>query len=220
VCDPAGQSVLFASLRDGPPNLYRVPLGAPGTETPLLRSPVPKVASDWARNGTVLFSVLNRGTGWDIGMVPVTGGNPAIVVNSPADERNGRLSPDGRWIAYVSNESGTAEVYAQPFPATSARWQVSRGGGAQPQWRADGRALFYVAQGRRLMEVATTVTGAQLAVGEPLALFQTHMTASEPSNPCCQYAVTGDASRFAVNTATDNVLPVTIVRNWPALLRP
>jgi serine/threonine protein kinase len=220
VCDPAGQSVLFASLRDGPPNLYRVPLSAPGTETPLLRSPVPKVASDWARNGIVLFSVLNRGTGWDIGMLPAAGAEPTLLVHTPADERNGRLSPDGRWMAYVSNESGTAEVYAQPFPATGARWQISRGGGAQPQWRGDGRALFYLAQDRRLMEVPAGAAGTQLAVGEPRALFQTRMTAHEPTNPCCQYAAVGDGARFVVTTATDNALPITLVRSWPALLRP
>jgi len=108
----------------------------------------------------------------------------------------------------------------QPFPATGARWQVSRGGGAQPQWRGDGRALFYLGQDRRLMEAPTTPAGARLGVGEPRALFQTRVAAREPTNPCCQYAVAGDGSRFVVNAASDSLLPITMVRNWPALLRP
>jgi hypothetical protein len=153
-------------------------------------------------------------------MMAAAGGEPRMVVSTPADERNGRLSPDERWMAFVSDESGAAEVYVQPFPATGARWQVSRGGGAQPQWRGDGRALFYLAQDRRLVEVPVTAVAGQFAVGEPRVLFQTRMTAHEPTNPCCQYAVTGDGNRFVVNTATDNVVPITVVRNWPALLQP
>jgi serine/threonine protein kinase/Tol biopolymer transport system component len=219
VCAPSGDEVVFASLREGAPNLLRLSASAPGAERVVHRSPLPKVASDWSRDGKLLvYSVLNRATGWDVAVLPAEGGEPQLFVPTPADERNGRLSPDGRWMAYVANESGASEVYVQPFPATGARWQVSRGGGGQPKWRADGRELFYVAQDRRLMAVAVSVSGAQLVLGDARALFATRLAGREATNPFSQYAVAANGTKFLLSTSTDTVLPITLVRNWPALL--
>ena len=218
VCGPTGQDVVFSSLREGPPNLYRLAAGAPGSETAVLRSPAPKIASDWSRDGRwLVYSELNRETGFDIRVVPLSGGEPVTFTASAAEESAGRLSPDGRWMAYQSNETGTSEVYVQPFPATGARWQISKGGGTQPQWRRDGGELYYIAQDKQLMAVSLKASRGQLAAGEPLALFQTRATGREPSNLNGQYAAAGDGTRFLMSTATDSVLPVTMVHNWPAL---
>jgi Tol biopolymer transport system component len=219
VCSPTGQEVVFASLREGPPNLFRLAAGAPGSEVALLRSPRPKLASDWSRDGRwLVYSEFNRETSFDIRVLPLSGGDPVLFAGTAADERNGTLSPDVRWMAYQSNETGTSEVYVQPFPTTGARWQISRGGGSQPQWRRDGGELFYIAQDKRLMAVAITARAGRLAAGQPTALFQTRATQRDPANLNRQYAVSSDGTRFLVATTTDNPLPITMVRNWRALL--
>ena len=87
-------------------------------------------------------------------------------------ESDGQFSPDGRWLAYASNESGSSEVYVQPFPANGAKWQVSAAGGSEAAWRGDGRELFYVASDARLMAVAVSPSSSGLSFGVPQALFR------------------------------------------------
>jgi hypothetical protein len=219
VCAPSGPEVVFASLRDGPPNLYRQNITAPGSETAVLRSFLPKIATDWSRDGKLLvYSVMNARTNWDVEVMPIAGGPSTAVVATPAEERNARLSADGRWIAYTSNESGSFEVYVQPFPPTGAKWQVSKDGGHQPQWRRDGRELFYMAADRKLIGVAVQ-TGATFVPGAARALVETRITSWERSDHGSQYAVTADGERFLVNNATDTILPITLMRNWTAALK-
>jgi Tol biopolymer transport system component len=215
----AGQSVVFASLREGAPNLFRLDLDTPGTDRAVLQSPMPKIPTDWSRDGRwVVYSVLNRGAGWDIGIVAADGGEPTMFASGPANERNGRLSPDGRWMAYVSDETGTQEVYVQPVPPAGPRWQVSRGGGTQPRWRGDGRELYYLSEGGRLTAVSVSASGTQFSPGAARVLFEARMAGRETS-PYSQYDLTRDGSRFILVTAADAALPVTLVRNWPALVR-
>ena len=150
VCSRSGDNVIFASLRECPPNLFRVSLAAPGSERSVLRSPVPKIATDWSRDGKLLvYTAINPKTNSDVEVVPLAGGRPWVVAATVAEESNARLSPDGRWIAYNSNESGGFEVYVQPFPPTGVKWQVSKGGGQQAQWRHDGAELFYITPDRK-----------------------------------------------------------------------
>jgi len=220
VCSPTTQEVVFASLREGPPNLFRVAADAPGSETAILRSPSPKVPSDWSRGGRwLVYSEFNRDTSFDIRVLPLSGGDPVLFAGTAADERNGVLSPDGRWMAYQSNETGSSEIYVQPFPRTGARWQISRGGGSQPQWRHDGGELYYLSADRRLMGVALTVRAGQLATGDSTPLFQTRVAPRDPVNLNRQYSVSGDGTRFLVATGTDAPLAITMVRNWRALLK-
>jgi Tol biopolymer transport system component/tRNA A-37 threonylcarbamoyl transferase component Bud32 len=216
VCSPSGEDVMFASLREGPPNLFRVSLAAPGSERIVLRSPVPKIATDWSRDGKLLvYTVINRKTNSDIEVVPLAGGPPHVVVATVAEESNARLSPDGRWIAYNSNENGGFEVYVQPFPTTGAKWQVSKGGGQQPQWRRDGAELFYITPDRKLTGVAVK-TGADFVLAEARVLMDTRITGWDRSNYGMDYAVSADGQRFLINTASDAVLPITLVLNWTA----
>lgn len=215
VCSPTGADVAFSSLRDGPPNLFRLSVNTPGSEQMILQTPLPDLVTDWTRTGLIVYSVLNGETNFDIEAVPLAGGPATTVVATTAEERNGRVSPDGRWIAYVSNESGAFEVYVQPFPGGGAKWLVSTGGGYQPQWRADGRELFYLSPDRQLIGVAVR-SGADFSIGPAASLFDTRITAWERANQGVQYAVVADGQRFLVNTAAEAIVPITLVLNWLA----
>ena len=135
-------------------------------------------------------------------------------------ESHGQFSPDGRWIAYASDESGRAEVYIQSFPIGNGKWQVSTAGGDQPQWRGDGKELFYIAADRNLTAVAIG-GGTALEVGRPEALFLTSVPISGIVDDRNQYVPTQDGKRFVVNTLTnaENAQPLTLVLNWAADLK-
>ena len=221
VCSRVGSEIVFASLREGRPNLFRVSLEAPGNDRPLLKSPMPKIPYDWSSDGQLLFfGVLDPKTNWDVMVMKLPDGTPMPFVSTPADERSARMSPAGRWIAYGSNANGPFEIYVQAFPGSGARWQVSRGGGSQVQWRRDGRELYYVAPDRKLMAVEVNPTGSTFTWGEARALMDTRMTGWERTGGgCCQYAPSHDGQRFLINTATNAAIPITVAVNWSAALR-
>ena len=114
VCAPNGRDIALAVLKPNNPNLFRQSLSAPGQIVSLFESPLPKLPTDWSRDGTqLIFSVLSPATGWDVASLSLATGQPRPLVATPAQESNAKLSPDGRWLAYVSNESGRVEVYVQ-----------------------------------------------------------------------------------------------------------
>ena len=131
----------------------------------------------------------------------------------------GRLSPDGRWIAYQSNESNRNEIYVQPYPPTGGRWQISTAGGNSPLWRADGREIFYDTAGDTFYGVTVDVKGTSLEVGTPVKLFQRAVLHGSPQ--FYRYAVDRDGQRFLLNAPVDNATPQTaqIVLSWAATLR-
>ncbi|MBI1875909.1 MAG: PD40 domain-containing protein [Acidobacteria bacterium] len=153
---------------------------------------------------------------------PGTDGKPIPFVRSPFDETQGQFSPDGRYVAYTSNESKRADVYIQPFPTTGRRWQVSSGGGSQPRWRRDGKELFYVAPGGVLMAVPIVSSGVGLEVGAPISLFEHRVLAADnPIDNVYSYDVTADGQRFllAVPKPGSEVPPITVLVNWAAGLK-
>ena len=221
VCSPDGKEVVFAALKPSVPNLFRLGVLSPGQGTELLTSPFAKIATDWVRDGTqVIFSVLNPATNWDISSVPIGGGEPRPLVSTAAEERNGKLSPNGRWLAYLSNESGRFEVYVQPVSPTGVKWLVSRGGGFQPQWGADGRDLYYIAPDRKLMSVAVREESRVLVVSPPTPLMDTRITEWEASSQGGSYAIAADGNRVLISTATGADRPITLLLNWTAALTP
>lgn len=131
---------------------------------------------------------------------------------------NGRFSPDGRWLAYESSESGRAEVYVQPFPSTGAKWSISRNGGRLPRWRRDGKELFYVTAEGKLAAVPI-VAGETFQAGDPSELFDISFSPTGV-NPY-PYAVSADGQRFLVITPdeTASTTAISVVLNWTAALR-
>jgi hypothetical protein len=131
---------------------------------------------------------------------------------------HGRLSPNGRWLAYATDESGELEVFVQPFPATGYKRKISPEGGSEPRWRRDGLELFYLSSDNKLMAVPIP-GGNALEPGLPKTLFDVRIPLS--GNPYrSNYAVTADGQRFLVNTKLDaGVSPIDVVLNWTALLK-
>ena len=142
---------------------------------------------------------------------------PVVFVQTPAAEDNAVFSPDSKWIAYDSTESGgRAEVFIRPFPAGAGQIKVSRDGGTQPQWRADGKELFFLGLDNMITSVDVT-PGAQLSVGVPHALFPLAQTTVARRS----YTVSRDGSRFLFPLVGDRGPrpPITVVVNWPATLQ-
>ena len=126
------------------------------------------------------------------------------------------MSPDGRWLAYTSNESGADQIYVQSFPTVTGRWQISSDGGVEPQWRGDGRELFYLSPNQRLMAVA--VKDSPLEFGVPTELFRIRTRDPDIRN---RYAVAPKGDRFLVMSQTEafSAEPITVILNWTAGLR-
>src|SRR5262249_7782636 len=144
---------------------------------------------------------------------------PVVRGQFAADE--GQFSPDGRWIAYRSTESGREEIYVQPFPGPGGEVQISVLGGSHPRWRRDGKELFYIASAHRMMAVPISLpaeTGPS-KVGTPVPLFATPLAGM--SFPKQNYAVAPDGQRFLMNVAAADATtaPITLVVNWPAALK-
>ncbi len=172
-----------------------------GDEQALLVTGEFKSPLAWSPDGRVLlYAIQHPKTGMDLWALPLAGDRkPFPVVQTPFDETAGQFSPDGRWVAYQSNESRTVQIYVRPFPGSGGPWQVSTAGGSQPRWRPDGKELFYVAPDARLMAVPIAV-GADpqtLEQGAPVPLFRTRLASGANisglmSKP--QYAVASDGA--------------------------
>jgi hypothetical protein len=218
-----GTRIVFSSLRERPPQLYELNANSAGTEQLLLKTNVPKTASGWSSDGRLLFyDSIDPQTGGDIWALPLVGKpEPYPVVHTAADEHYGTLSPDGRWLAYISNETGAYEVYIESFPATGFKRQISTQGGFEPQWRRDGRELFYLAPNQTLMAVGVTSSSTTLEVSPPKSLFATQIKWMEIQAVAHHYAAAPDGQRFLICSATEDArsVPVTIVLNWSAALK-
>lgn len=145
IWSPDGSRIVLASLRNGLPDFYEKPVSGTGTETLLFASSEFKNIFDWSADGRfILYTSQTPKAGRDLWALPLFGDRkPFLVAQTPFEETEGRFSPDGRWIAYQSNESGRTEIYVKPFPGSGGRSQVSTDGGTNAQWGRDGRELFY-----------------------------------------------------------------------------
>jgi Tol biopolymer transport system component len=225
VWSPDGDRLVFRSNRDGVYDLYVKPATGSGDEQRLFASSDDKIPSDWSTDGRVLLYVNeDKKTGRDLWALPIQPqgvGTPFPLVRTRFAEDQGQLSPDRRWIAYRTNESGVDEIYVQAFPGPGGRARVSTQGGSQPRWRRDGKELFFVAADGRLMAVplARPSNGQAPNVGTPVALFAARLTLK--GAPKHQYAVAADGQRFLMVVSADETIasPITIVQNWLAGLQ-
>ena len=227
VWSPDGQRIVWSSRRGGSYNLYVKAANGTGAEELLVKMGTPTGwGTDWSKDGRqVMYQRPGDKTGQDLWIAPQqsSGGGsvPVAYLNTEFHEQSGRFSPDGKWVAYTSNETGLDAVYVQSFPISGAKFQISDGGALEPQWSADGTELFYLTADRTLMVVPITRTAAEpFRPGLPKALF------TVPSVPGIalgqiSYAVGNDGKRFliSIGDGTGSAPPLTVMLNWRAGVR-
>ncbi len=222
---PDGRTVAFTSDRFGVLNLFQKDTNGTGGDQALLdQSAFGRVATDWSSDGRYLiFTETDPKTSNDIWALPLGGDRkPFPILQTRFNERWGRLSPDGRWLAYASDEGSRLDVYARSFTGapsgSGSMWQVSTNGGGAPVWRRDGRELFYVSLDRTLMSVEI-IPGAAFRAGASKPLFKVRIEPNQGFGS--SYDVSPDGRRFLV--ATQSVAAdsgsITVVENWAALLK-
>jgi dipeptidyl aminopeptidase/acylaminoacyl peptidase len=218
--------VVFASFRNASASvLFQKAASGAGDEQPLPATGEYQEPLAWSPDGYLLYAIRHPKTGADLWALPMAGDRkPLPILQTPADETAGQFSPDGRWVAYQSNESKPAQIYVQPFRGPGGPWQVSTAGGSQPRWRPDGKELFYVAADARLMAVPIAVGAdpSTLKAGAPVPRFRTRLVGgANISGVRPQYAVASDGQRFLMNVSVEGTTapPITVVLNWDVPLK-
>ncbi len=230
VFSPDRQQLAFASGHGGAPHVHVKRLNDSSPAESLV-SPSAAAAvqfvSDWyegAGGSFIIFQDVSPGTGLDLVQVPLSGDHkPVPLVRTVGDDTDGRVSPNGRWLAYVSTETGRSQVFVRALTGGTGRSQISTDGGVSPRWRGDGGELFYIAtestvpfgasvRDGRLMAVEVSGAAERFTAGIPKLLFPVSAKGS-------QYHPSHDGQRFLINTGTDpSALPITVTVNWPKAL--
>jgi serine/threonine-protein kinase len=217
-----GRRVLFTSERDGPRNVYSQVADGTGAAERLTTSPDQQLPTAVTPDGAQL--IFTGGTGADVMQVAVTGTHTVTpLVHTPATERNGVVSPDGRWLAYDADDSGQLEIYVRPYPEVdSGRWQVSTAGGTRPLWSPDGRELFYVSPSNALLRVGVE-RGESWTATTPTMVLKDGSVVAPPGVGGRTYEVSPDGQRFLVvkEVSDSNASPpqIVIVQHFVELLK-
>jgi len=220
---PDGSRILFAKdTGDGVLGLYQMPSSGGGAEEPLLKVPGHTLTpQSWSRDGkSILYLDRDPKTGGDLWVLPLEKGQkPYEFLKTRFEERAAQFSPDGRWVAYSSDESGQMEIYVRPFPKKPGQSQVSTTGGVTPRWARNGKELYYIAPDGMLMAVPVHPTPTSPGLGTPQALFLTRAVFGGASivGITWQYDVAEDG-RFLINATTvdGRTAPITVIQNWAA----
>jgi serine/threonine-protein kinase len=196
---PDGKHVSFSSDRAGGWNVFSVPSDGSGQPVQLTKSDHPTTATSWSSDGKLLaFQQVRPETKLDIGVLSVEDGEEKIFLATPFDEFQPTFSPDGRWLAYTSNESGREEVYVRAFPGPGGKWQISTEGGAHPMWAPSGGELFYRYR-NQMMAVPISASGQALSLGRAVSLFEgNYRKAPFSVQELAYYDVAGDGQRFVM----------------------
>jgi Tol biopolymer transport system component len=218
---PDGNRLVFSSNSTGSYELYERSILGASAEKKLL--PMQGPPTDWSPDSRfLLFHHRGSKSSADIWVLPYgSDQKPYPLVQTEFEERDAQFSPDGKWIAYASVESGRPEIYVQPFPGPGVPASISIDGGAQPRWRRDGKELFFIALDDRLMAVPIALPsgGGSVKAGAPVALFATRVGGAfggVANVSRQQYSVSPDGSRFLMNTLLEGpaASPITLILNW------
>jgi Tol biopolymer transport system component len=216
VWSPDGSRIVYNSRRKGSFDLYQKASSGAGSEETLLQDNLDKYPDSWSPDGKfILYENLASSRSSTLFVLPLTGDRkPFPLLQTQFGENNGQISPDGRWAAYNSNESGRNEIYVAPFPGPGGKWQISNAGGGYPRWRHDGLEIFYLTPDNRLMAASVNGKGAGFEVGAIKPLFATRIA----TRGSYQYDVSADGQRFLINTSPEQATssPITVVLNWTA----
>ena len=207
---PDGSRIVYSVEND----LVERSADGQGAETTIGKFDGITFVTDWSADGqSIAFASQGKGTAFDIWIMPGSGDRkPHVWLQTPFSELNAAFSPDGRYLAYQSNESGRQEIYVQSYPGPGGKWQVSSSGGSQPHWRGDGKELFFRTPDQKIMAVEVT-TGATFEAGVPKALFPIHL---DPNLARNHFVPSKDGQRFLLvaTPARDAIAPTTVVLNW------
>jgi Tol biopolymer transport system component len=220
IWSPDGTRIVFSSNRKGVMDLYQKPTTGAGRDELLLATAQRKVATSWSPDQRFLLyesgDEKSITTNNDIWALPMEGARkPVPVVQTNFDERDGQFSPDGKWIAYQSNESGRPDIHVQPFPGPGGKLVISTAGGYQPRWRRDGKELYYIAPDNRLVAVSIQLAsnGQALEASAPVPLFGMRIVG--PVDGDIWYMIPSSGQRFLVTTIREEApVPITVILNW------
>jgi eukaryotic-like serine/threonine-protein kinase len=231
IWSPDGTHIVYSSFRSGKSGLYQKLANNAGNEERLVESTSTTLPVSWSPDGgSIIYEVLDPKTSNELWVLPLSGERkPSPLLHTPFQESHGQVSPDGKWLAYYSNETGRVEVYVQAFGAGVGKWQISTNGGTFPRWRQDGRELFYMTQvsGGKMMAVDVRSSGSTFEVGTRKELFDSpyvNLPHIGGGGPYHAYAVSADGQRFLIphppSADTANLArPIAVVVNWAAGLK-
>ena len=231
IWSPDGSRIAFGSRRNGKWGIYQKLSNGTGNEELLFESELVKTPISWSADGKfILYMIIDPKTGSDGWALPLTGDRkPFPILQTPFNEGHPQISPDGKWIAYASNETGRAEIYIQSFPPGAGKWQISSNGGSFARWRRDGKELFYMDApfSGKMFSVEVNATGSTVVASVPRPLFDSgylNLGFGHTGN-WNTYAVSADGQRFLIPRPEANLTgaltntPITVVLNWTAGLK-
>jgi Tol biopolymer transport system component len=212
---PDGKRIAFQSNREGRLNVFSQLADGSGGLERLTTGEDTSAPHSWSSDGQLLAYVdVNPTTGWDIWVLRLSDRQAQPFLQTSSNESAPRFSPDGRWLAYTSDETGYSEVYVQPYPGPGGKWQISSDGGMEPMWNASGRELFY-RSGRKMMAVEIA-TKPSFSAGKPRMLFEGDYLPTPLQFP--NYDVSPDGQRFLmlkpVDTGESAPTQINVVLNW------
>ena len=217
-----GKTIYYGSNRKGAFHIYAKAADGSGDEQTIMEDETgyefPQNASPDQRYLVYMRVATDRRTGTELWALPLTGERkPVAVVQNSFPSFNPFVSPDSKWIAYESTESGRAEICITAFPAGGVKWQVSTGGGGAPKWRRDGKELFFMDPADNVMAVDVDTSGSAVRIGTPHQLFRPTGVQTQQG----PYTAAADGKKFLVNSGDvkEESQPLTLVQNWPTQLK-